>query len=61
MKKKTLPSIRVTEDTHSSLIAAQKKLNESSLVKMSFQDIRRICYEHTTQSVLKGEAIKIER
>ena len=51
--KKTIPSIKVDEQTLSNMEAAMKKLNEKQLVEMSFQDYRRLCYELFSQNVLQ--------
>lgn len=55
----TLPAIRITTETDSRMESALKKLNEDSLVEISLQEFRRICYEFTSQKILHGEKIKL--
>ena len=59
MKTKTLPAIRIDSQTDSNMIQALRKVNDDSLVKVSQQDFRRLCYEFTSQKILLGEKIKL--
>jgi len=57
MKKQTLPSIRISEQTHSNIYRAIKKYNETSLQEISIQEFRRIAYELLSQMILTGQSI----
>lgn len=59
MKSKTLPAIRIESTTDELMQMALKRLNEDSLVEISLQDFRRICYEFTSQKIVQGEKIKL--
>ena len=61
MKNKTLPNVRISEDTKNNMFQALKKLNENSLIEISLQEFRRICYNFTSQKILLGEQIKITK
>jgi len=58
MKSKTLPAIRITANTTSRMESALKKLNQDSIIEITQQDFRRLCYEFFSQKVLSGEEIK---
>jgi hypothetical protein len=60
MKSKTLPAVRIEEKTNSLIEQALKKLNLDSLVEITLQDFRRICYEFTSQKIILGEKIKLQ-
>lgn len=60
MKSKTLPAVRIESKTDSLIQQSLKKLNEESLVQITLQDFRRICYEYTSQKILIGEKIKLQ-
>jgi hypothetical protein len=60
MKSKTLPAIRIESRTNSNIQEALKKLNSDSLVEVTLQDFRRICYEFTSQKIILGEKIKLQ-
>jgi len=59
IKTKTLPSIRITDDTIESIQLAISKLNEKSIIPITLQEYRRVCYLFTSQSILEGKEIKI--
>ena len=59
-KVKTSPSIRIDEKTKEEMESALRKLNENSIVEISIQDFRRICYEFCSQRILAGELIKLQ-
>ena len=59
MKSKTLPSVRIESKTDELMQMALKRLNAHSLVLLSLQDFRRICYEFTSQKIVQGEKIKL--
>jgi hypothetical protein len=61
MKTKTFPSIRIETRTNELIVSAMKKLNENSLVELTLQDFRRICYEFTSQKILLGEKIRLQK
>ncbi len=58
-KIKTLPSIRIDSETESLIQSSLRKLNENSLVEITTQDLRRICYEFCCRKILSGEQIKV--
>lgn len=60
MKTKTLPAVRIESKTDSLMKQSLKRLNENSLVELTLQDFRRICYEYTSQKILLGEQIKLQ-
>lgn len=60
MKSKTLPAVRIDSKTDSNMQGAINKLNEKSLVKITLQDFRRICYEFCSQEILKGKEIQLQ-
>ena len=60
IKTKTLPSIRIETKTDSHITQGLKKINENSLIEISLQDYRRLCYEFTSQKILLGEQIKLQ-
>lgn len=55
---KTLPSMRVSEEINSLLLASLKKMNSGKFLKISLQDLRRYCYFDAGQRILKGEKLK---
>lgn len=61
MKNKTLPAIRITEDSFANMIQALKELNKSQIIEVTLQDYRRICYDFTSQAILSGQKIKITK
>ena len=60
MKKKTLPSIRISEETESNIEASISKHNKQSLVKLSKQEFRRLAYELLSQLILQDKEIPIK-
>jgi len=60
VKTKTLPSIRLEPKTDSQMQLALKRLNDNSVVVITLQQFRRICYEFTSQKILLGENIKLQ-
>jgi len=56
-KSKTLPSIRIDEETLSNINRAIEKYNETSLQEISTQEFRRISYELLSQMILTGQKI----
>ena len=58
--KKTLPTIRLEEETLSRINQAIKKYNQKSLVKMSVQEFRRLSYELLSQLILLEKEIPIK-
>jgi hypothetical protein len=56
-KTKTLPSLRITDDTDSTMQMAIKKLNEKSIVPVTLQEYRRICYYMTSKLILEGKEL----
>lgn len=59
-KIKTLPAVRIDLKTQSNMESALKKLNEDSIVEITLQDFRRLCYEFCSQRILSGEKIKLQ-
>lgn len=57
MKKETLPSLRVEEKTIDLVEQAIKKYNESSIVKLSQREFRRLAYEYLAGKILNGESL----
>lgn len=57
MKKNTLPSLRINEDTLNNINRAVDKYNSTNLVKISTQEFRRIAYELLSQMILTGQQI----
>ena len=51
----TLPSLRVREKTSNKMDAALNKINEGSLIKISKNHYRRLCYEHLSEMILSGK------
>ena len=60
VKNKTLPAIRIESNTNELIELAIKKLNDSSLVKLTLQDFRRICYEFTCRKIITGEKLQMQ-
>lgn len=58
--KKTLPSLKVSEQTIENMKSALRKLNQDSLIEISENDFRRYAYEVTSQLVLNGTNPKIK-
>lgn len=58
MKSKTLPAIRIDNQTDSNIQAAIKKINKASVVEITLQDFRRLSYEYFTQQILKSDNLK---
>jgi len=59
-KNKTLPSIRISEETHSNIEASISKHNKKSLVKLSKQEFRRLAYELLSQMILQEKEIPLK-
>lgn len=59
MNSKTLPSIRIPDKINEQMKLALKKLNESSLVEISLQELRRMSYIYFCQAVLSGQEIRL--
>lgn len=55
--RKTLPSIRISEDTYEKMARAIIKFNESSLIPMTEQAFRRLAYEILAQTIISGQHI----
>ncbi len=60
MKNKTLPSIRISEQTRSNIDRAVEKYNETSLQEITTQEFRRIAYELLSQMILTGQKIPLK-
>jgi hypothetical protein len=51
--KKTLPSLRIEEETLNNVIGAIKKHNENSISKLTIQEFRRVALEFLSQLILR--------
>lgn len=60
MKKKTLPSIRISEETYSNIESAIRKYNENSLLELSIQEFRRLSYELLSQMILQDKELPVK-
>ena len=61
MKVKTLPSIRIEEETNEAMQMAIKKFNSSSLVKLTEQEFRRLSYSFFSQLILQNKEQEVKR
>ena len=61
IKTKTLPSIRISSKTDSLMKSALNKLNETSIIEITLQDLRRICYELGSKQIISGDQIKLDK
>lgn len=59
MKKTTLPTIRLQEETKENMQSAIKKYNKGSLTKLSMQEFRRLSYELFAQIILQNKLKEI--
>lgn len=59
LKMKTIPSIRVDEQTIADMEMAIKKHNSKNLLKLTKQDFRRTAYELLSQLILQDELEKV--
>ena len=56
----SLPSIKIKLSTKENILRAVEKFNQSSLVKLSQQDFRRLSYELLSQLIIQDREIPIE-
>lgn len=61
MKSKTLPSLRISQSLFENLKQALKKLNEDSILEITQADFIRIALSFTSQQILNGVTLKIQR
>ncbi len=59
MKSKTLPTIRVSEESIQNMKSAVDKYNKSTIGKLSIQDFRRLSYEMLSQIILQDKIKEI--
>lgn len=59
-KTKTLPSIRITDNTYEQIVLSLNKFNEKSIVDLTLQDYRRLAYSFLASKILSGEAVNIK-
>jgi len=52
--KRTLPSLRVSEETLFNMAKAIEKHNKNSLTKLSIQEFRRVSLELLSQTILQN-------
>jgi len=57
VKKKTLPSIRISEITAENISQSIKKYNQTNLLQLTLQDFRRLSYELLSQTILLNNQI----
>lgn len=60
MKTKTLSALRIEEKTESLMNRALIIINKDSLLEISMQNFRRLCYDFTSQKIIMGEKIKLQ-
>lgn len=62
-KNKTLPSIRISSNTHEQIVLAMNKFNQNSIINLTLQDFRRLAYLYLSRHILSGKPldIKLER
>lgn len=58
--KKTIPSLRLDEETIALVKRSLEKYNRSSLFKISFQEYRRLALEVFSKMILQDYKIPIE-
>ena len=58
--RKTLPSIRISENTAANIKAAIAKYNDKNLVAVTEQEFRRIAYEVLSQIILQQKEIPVK-
>ena len=60
--KKTLPSVRVAEDTINNIKRAIEKYNNNpqNIITLDMQEFRRLSYELLSQLILQDREIPIE-
>ncbi len=58
--KITIPSIRVEEKTKDKMEASVKKFNKENIVKISFQEFRRLSYEFLSKFILQDKENQIK-
>jgi hypothetical protein len=58
-KTKSLPSIRITEETHEKIKMAIKKYNEKNIISITEQEFRRLSYEYVSQLILKEKLLHL--
>ena len=58
--KKTLPSIRLHEQTLGRIRVAINKYNEKNLVQLSMQEFRRIAYEYLSQIIIQDKPLNLK-
>lgn len=59
IKNKTLPSIRLSEDTTNNIHSALSQYNKGTIVKLSLQEFRRLSYELLSQIILQNKLKEI--
>jgi hypothetical protein len=58
--KRTLPSVRISEDCYSNIERAVKKYNEKALAPLTLQEFRRLSYAMLAKMILLDYNIPIE-
>ena len=58
--KKTLPSIKVKEETIANMLQAIKKYNQENLVELTMQEFRRLSYEFFSKMILLDKELPIK-
>lgn len=59
--KKTLPSIRVEQETQEKISMAIERFNETSIIKLTKQEFRRLSYEYFSQIILQKKEQEIKK
>jgi len=60
MKKKTLSSLKVSEQTILNIKSAIKKYNENNLMPLNENEFRRLSYEVLSQLILQNKPIPVK-
>lgn len=57
--KKTINSLKISEETFSNMEGANKKLNKMNLTPITFQEFRRMAYDFFSKLILQEKEEKI--
>ena len=58
--KKTLPSLKVKEQTIDNMNSAITEFNKTSLIQMTLQEFRRLSYEFLSQMILQKKELPVK-
>ena len=58
--KKTLPSLKVKEQTINNMNSAIAEFNKTSLIQMTLQEFRRLSYEFLSQMILQKKELPVK-